>query len=107
MKAIKYIAIAAAALTLASCSNRELDSVQQRSDNTPKPLEFTTVVKNQTRAGQIYSTNLSKLYMSIVGTFYSAAGQAVVNPSLELTKGDEGWSYIYNGSNSNTDLYWP
>ena len=107
MKAIKYIAIAAAVLMLASCSNKELDSVQQRRDNAMKPLEFTTVVQNQTRAGQIYSTNLSKLYMSIVGTFYSAAGQEVVNPSLELTKGEQGWSYIYNGSDTNTVLYWP
>ena len=106
MKSIKFFAIAAAALTLASCSNIELDSAKQV-NNAQKPLEFTMVVKNQTRAGQIYSTNLNKLYMTTVGTFYSAAGAEVVNPTLELTKGEQGWSYIYNGNEANTILYWP
>ena len=106
MKTIKYIAIATAVLALASCSSVELDSAKQAAGGR-KPLEFSLVVKNQTRADQIVSTNLSKLYMTTVGTFYSAAGAEVVNPTLELTKGEQGWSYIYNGLEGNNVLYWP
>ena len=113
MNIAKLTALAAMMLALASCSNVELDSAK-RNDNSLKPLEFSMVVKNQTKGAyqepedpQIRSGNLNKLYMTTVGTFYSAAGAEVVNPTLELTKGEQGWSYIYNGLEANDVLYWP
>ena len=51
MKATKYLAMAAAALAFAACSSDELASVADRNANGLRPVEFSTVVKNQTRAG--------------------------------------------------------
>ena len=106
MKTIKLLTMTAVLLlALASCANYEVESAKQQSDD-KKPLEFSLVVKNQTKAGQIYSSNLEKLYIDTKGTFYSAAGELVTDPTLVLSKSGDTWSYTYN-NNAGSVLYWP
>ena len=105
MKATKYLAMAAAALAFAACSNEELASTQNNK-NGLKPLEFSTIVQKQTRA-QITSANLTTLYMETTGTFYDANNVKVINPTLTLTKSGSDWTYTYNNNTEPSDLYWP
>ena len=108
MKATKYLAMAAAALAFAACSSDELASVADRNANGLRPVEFSTVVKNQTRAGQIYNDEaFATIYMKTTGTFYAEDGTKVVDPSLLLTKSGSTWTYKVNGAETASTLYWP
>ena len=108
MKATKYLAMAAAALAFAACSSDELASVADRNANGLRPVEFSTVVKNQTRAGQIYNdAEFATIYMKTTGTFYAEDGTKVVDPSLLLTKSGSTWTYKVNGADEASTLYWP
>ena len=108
MKATKYLAMAAAALAFAACSSDELASVADRNANGLRPVEFSTVVKNQTRAGQIYNdAEFATIYMKTTGTFYAEDGTKVVDPSLLLTKSGSTWTYKVNGAAEASTLYWP
>ena len=105
MKAMKYLAMAAAALAFAACSNEELASTQNNK-NGLKPLEFSTIVQKQTRA-QIYGDNLTTLYIQTTGNFYDENNVLVTNPTLTLTKSGEEWTYTYNNNTEPSYLYWP
>ena len=113
MKATKYLAMAVMALTFAACSNDELASVAQKNANGLKPVEFTTVVKNQTRAPaynpdpQITSDNLALFYMESTGTFYAADGTPVTNPKFTVQKDNSSWIYKVNDAETASTLYWP
>ncbi len=104
MKATKYIAMAVAALAFAACSNEELASVAPKNKSGLKPLEFSTIVQQQTRA-QIVADNLTTLYMTTTGSFYDANDAKVTDPTLTLTKSGSDWTYTYNGNSG--DLFWP
>ena len=100
--------MAAAALAFAACSSDELASVADRNANGLRPVEFSTVVKNQTRAGQIYNdAEFATIYMKTTGTFYAEDGTKVVDPSLLLTKSGSTWTYKVNGAEEASTLYWP
>ena len=100
--------MAAAALAFAACSSDELASVADRNANGLRPVEFSTVVKNQTRAGQIYNDEaFATIYMKTTGTFYAEDGTKVVDPSLLLTKSGSTWTYKVNGADEASTLYWP
>lgn len=113
MKATKYLAMAVMALAFAACSNDELASVAQKNANGLKPVEFTTVVKNQTRAPaynpdpQITSDNLALFYMESTGTFYAADGTPVTNPKFTVQKDNSSWIYKVNDAETASTLYWP
>ena len=95
-------------LAFAACSNDELASVAQKNANGLRPVEFSTVVKNQTRAGQIYNdASFATIYMQTTGTFYAEDGTKVTDPSLVLTKSGSTWTYKVNGSETASTLYWP
>ena len=102
MKATRFLAMAAAALTLAACSSDELASVEQQpAARGMKPVEFATAVNHQTRS-QI--TELTTYWVETTGTFYKADGTAVNNPTL--TVGNDG-SYTVNDDAEASVLYWP
>jgi len=62
-------------------------------------------VQYQTRA-QITADNLSSLIVNVTGKFSNAAGTVVENPTLAMTKDQEGkWSYTYNNGTAGP-LYW-
>ena len=108
MKATKYLAMAVMGLAFAACSSDELASVADRNANGLRPVEFSTVVKNQTRAGQIYNDEaFATIYMKTTGTFYAEDGTKVVDPSLLLTKSGSTWTYKVNGADEASTLYWP
>ena len=64
MKATKYIAMAAAALAFAACSNDELASVGQHpAANGMKPVEFSTALSNVTRAQIMGESDLTEYWV--------------------------------------------
>ena len=70
MKATKYIAMAAAALAFAACSNDELASVGQHpAANGMKPVEFSTALSNVTRAQIMGESDLTEYWVQANGTF--------------------------------------
>ena len=108
MKATKYLAMAAAALAFAACSNEELASVgQQPAANGMKPVEFTTAVSNQTRSQIMSGSDLSTYWVQTTGTFYKADGDPIVNPKLTLNKVGSAWTYKVNNDAEASMLYWP
>ena len=108
MKATKYLAMAAAALAFAACSNDELASVgQQPAANGMKPVEFTTAVSNQTRAQIMGESDLNTYWVQTTGTFYKADGDPIVNPKLTLEKVGGEWTYKVNNDAEASMLYWP
>ena len=107
MKTIKYFALAAAALMMASCSSDEIDRVVPQTAGGLLPLEIVPDVANQTRAAQITADNLTAFTVDVTGTFKTADGTDVVNPVLALTKSGDTWSYKVNGATEASTLYWP
>ena len=108
MKATKYIAMAAAALAFAACSNDELASVEQHpAANGMKPVEFSTALSNVTRAQIMGESDLTEYWVQANGTFYKEDGTPVTNPKLTLTKSGSTWTYKVNSDDAASVLYWP
>lgn len=109
MKATRYLAMAAAALAFAACSNNELESSAPIIEDM-KAVDFSVVVNKQTRA-QIVADNLTTLYVTTTGTFRAIDGTAVTDPTLALTKNGTNWAYTFTDATHTTatagPMYWP
>jgi len=89
------LTMAAAALMMAACSADEIASVAQK-PRSMRSLEIVPVVRQQTRADQITTTNITAFTVHVTGKFFTEEGTQVDNPVLSMTKSNEEWSYTYN-----------